>query len=110
MAFWQVSLVAVACEMDRTNLAQMLSAPGCEECCDGLAVDGGNAMPMTPTACAAHVTSDLQVLGVSPSLDHPPLAAVVLYVPPRASTSTKNRVVPRASAIPPRILLHSFQV
>jgi len=108
IGFWQVSLVVAACEMDRADLAKVLSTKGGGECCDGAAMDDG--MPMAAASCVAHATSDLQILGVSLSLDHPQSAVVALYVPPRHPPATKGRVLARSPAVPPRILLHSFQV
>jgi hypothetical protein len=111
LAFSQASLVLAACAMDRSGLTQMLSAPAADhDCCDEATTpQGGDAMPMSASMCAIHTTSDLQAFNAFPvavtakaisaryTHEHPlQLAAPPVVAPPKA--------------VPPRILLHSFQV
>src|SRR5436190_8590505 len=111
IAFSHVSLVVAPCEMDRANLAQVLSPASGEDCCDGAAMDDGGVMPMTPTSCVAHATSDLQILGVALPFDHLTQSAVVaLYLPLPHLPAIKSRALPLSRSVPARILLHSFQV
>jgi hypothetical protein len=111
LAFWQANLVLAACAMDRGELGQMFAAGEKHDCCDeAMPACDDQQQPMTPNACVAHSTSDLQALAMPPAL---PAAstAVVLFIP-RVESQTPLGSWPavRPPAVPPRILLHSFLI
>lgn len=110
LAFWQANLVLAACAMDRGQLGQMFAAGESHDCCDEAMAPGDDPRPMTPNACVAHSTADLQALGLPPSL--PAAPTVVVLVVPRADSQRPLASWPavRPPAVPPRILLHSFLI
>ena len=113
LAFSQASLVWAACAMDRSGLAQTLSAPAPaadHDCCDeGTAPQGGDAMPMPASICASHTTSDLQAFNAFP-VAITAKATSAWYTHERPLQSDVRPVVAPPKAVPPRILLHSFQI
>jgi hypothetical protein len=68
LAFSQATLVVAACAMDRSELAQVLTAPAEHDCCEEMAANG----------CVSHTTSDLQVFA-----NPLPLAMAPTQVVPR---------------------------
>src|SRR5258706_69110 len=99
-----------ACAMDRSGLAQVLSAAVDHECCDeDVTPQGGDAMPMSASICASHTTSDLQAFNPFPVA----ITAKAIsgwYTHERPLQFALPPVVAPPKAISPRILLHSFQV
>lgn len=87
LAFSQATLVFATCAMDRADIAQMMTTPGDDECCDQAG----------PPACIVQSTSDLQA----------PVAFVPLL---RPAGPIPRRVEPPGTSVPPRILLHSFLI
>ena len=109
LAFWQASFVLACCGMARGQLAQMRVAQTHEECCDHT-VPTGDRMPMTPNACFAHSTADLQAAGMPASLPAAPTAVILLL--PASDLTRPIASWPDVSppTIPRRILLHSFLI
>ena len=110
LAFWQANVVLAACAMDRGQLGQMFATGETHDCCDEVMATSNDERPMTPNACLAHSTSDLQALAMPPSLPAAP-TTVVLFIP-RADTQRPLESWPavRLPAVPARILLHSFLI
>ena len=111
LAFSQASLVWAACAMDRSGLAQTLSAPAADhDCCDESAgPQGGDAMPMSASVCASHTTSDLQAFNAFP-VAITAKATGAWYTHERPLQFDVPPVVAPPKAVPARILLHSFQI
>lgn len=105
LGFAHASLALAACTMDRSDLSQALAAQDME-CCNE------EGRPMSVNGCVRHCTSDLQHAGVPAAVVQAPTAVLVFVLPDfSALPPDAARVEERPpGAVPPRILLHSFQI
>ena len=72
--------------------------------------DSGDTMPMSANACVMHSTADLQITGYPISLAVAPSDMPAFSPPALAPTFARPWGAPPRGGIPPRLLLHSFQV
>ena len=110
LAFSQATLVLAACGVDRAGLVQAL-AGDMHECCD-TERPATNLVPLSANSCLGEGTADLQASGTSiPAVAAPP-ALAVLFVPQPHGGPPPSALLraPPASAVPSRILLHSFLI
>lgn len=104
LAFAQASVALAACTMERGTMAQMATLD--DACC--------GVPEVKPTAltsgCVVHCTADLQLSGLSLDLARVPAAVPVFVVQDRAFGPAPPATPEAPRTIPPRILLHSFQI
>lgn len=112
LGFAHATIAMADCLIDRGFLAQVLGvpAPAAEPC----ASDPGMSSygPLYENRCTAHCTADLQLSGVQVALVSPVVHEHYLLVLRRDAAAVPRAalIFPPAPAVPPRILLHSFQV
>ena len=106
--FAQGSVALAACAMDRGSMAPAMEMPAGMECdCGAMEAKG------SPNAnCVAHCTADLQLPGSHAVLVRAPADCAVLHLVVFQSPSIQGvpGKVPPPRGVPPRILLHSFQI
>lgn len=102
-AFGQVNVAFGACGMDRSSMAQGMAMPQGDGCDDSTTQTAS-----VTAACVGHCTADVPLPTTKPAVA-PPLRHALLTIPQPLFKQPAVGANP-PSAVPRRILLHSFQV